>query len=444
MSRSSSRGSLALRSTAALGFAVLALAGLAAPASAKIDNKEFEAAKKKLGEAAAANDVPGMVSAIQTIGKDSSKRSVDLLVSVGLKLDNFQVYEAVRDALQGMDDQEGIDHMVKTLKSKKGADGWDVACVLLDGCVPHKGEAITQAMCEHLDHKVPYVISAAAKALGKRKDPAAMPALIEALEKLEKSKDVPWIDTKQALTDITGQDFADAQSWADYWKVTGPDFDPTKDRGDKTTSTTVVRDDEASQFFKEQIVAKRIMFIIDVSGSMEAEDPPIEGQGGGKRIDRVRKELIKTIQGLKKDVSFNVIAYSDVIKSWQRVGKGQNLHKATPENKAAAIKWVEAFKAEGATHTDEALEKSFELLEVNTIVLLSDGAPAKFNKQTGQPENISPQEILDKVKGWNRVRGVKIHTFCFEVFKQMAGAEPLLDFMDKLATENGGKMTLIR
>ena len=78
------------------------------------------------------------------------------------------------------------------------------------------------------------------------------------------------------------------------------------------------------------------------------------------------------------------------------------------------------------------------------MVLLSDGAPFRANKQTGQGEDIPAQEILDKVMGMNRLRGVKIHTYCFEVFKNMGGAEPLLDFMQKLAEQNGGKMVLIR
>ncbi|MFC1708129.1 VWA domain-containing protein, partial [Planctomycetota bacterium] len=249
---------------------------------------------------------------------------------------------------------------------------------------------------------------------------------------------------KQALTDITGEDFGDSHAWRDYWKTVGGDFDPNKDRGDKEKSSTVLRPDEGSQFFKEKIVAKRIMFVIDVSGSMEAEDPPIEGQGGGKRIERVKNELLNTIKGLKGDVSFNVIAYSHVLKSWKKIGKGAPLHKASPGNKGNAVKWITGLKADGATHTDDALKKGFDVIEVNTIVLLSDGQPARMNAAKNGVDPIPAEEILKKVKGMNRLRGVKIHTFCFEVFKNDPGAQPLLDFMQKLAEDNGGKMTLVR
>ena len=78
------------------------------------------------------------------------------------------------------------------------------------------------------------------------------------------------------------------------------------------------------------------------------------------------------------------------------------------------------------THTDEALKKAFEPVEVNQIILLSDGAPAKVQGQNQVP--IPTGLILEMVKGLNRLRGVKINTFCFAVFTKMGGAEPLLDF----------------
>lgn len=422
-------------------LALALLVGLvAAPlATAELDSREFKQAKKDLLAALERKDTDGMVTAIKKIASDGTERAVDLLISLGAGLEDYKVYEAVRDSLQNMKEREAIDYMVEALEKKKSAKQWSLRCVLLEGLIPHGGEAITKAMAEQLDDRVPYVISAAAKALGKRKDPAAIPYLIDALRELEENKDVPWIDTKQALTDITGEDLADAVQWADWWKA-NPDFDPSKDRGDKTEAT-VSRG--GVQFFKEQIVSKRIMFVIDVSGSMEAEDPPIDGQGGGKRIERVKQELIRTVNALKGDVHFNILAFSDTLRSWKRIERG-GLERASRGNKKDATKWVEGLQANGMTHTDEALEKAFELLEVNTIVLLSDGAPMKVNKQTNQQEDIDPSEILAKVKGWNRLRGVKIHTFCFEVFTQMAGAEPLLDFMGNLAKQNGGKMTLIR
>ena len=249
---------------------------------------------------------------------------------------------------------------------------------------------------------------------------------------------------RPALVAVIGEDFADAAAWRDYWKAVGSNFDPNKDRGDKEHAQTVVREDEAAQFFKEKIIAKRIMFVIDVSGSMEAQDPPIDGEGGGKRIERVKQELSKAVRGLKGDVQFNIIAFSHVIKTWKPIRRGTRLHRATPANKAAALKWIKGLKADGATHTDDALKKAFDVLEVNTIVLLSDGAPTHINQQQTGVDPVDPQKILDLVRGMNRLRNAKIYTFCFEVFKKDPAAQPLLKFMEDLAKQNGGKMTLIR
>lgn len=415
-----------------------------APAQAKLSSSDWKKAKKSFERAVASGDSAAMVEAVHRIAADESKRAVDLLVQIGEKLEDIDVFNAVRDALGSMRDPAVVDYMLKQLERKSRPKDWTLRAVLIESLVKQPGEKVTEAIAGRLDDKVPYVISAAAKALGKRRDPKAVPALIDALARLEKNKDVTWIDVKQALTDITGEDFVDAAAWRDYWKAVGATFDPNKDRGDKENASTVVREDEAAQFFDEKIIAKRIMFVIDVSGSMEAEDPPIDGEGGGKRIERVKQELAKAVRGLKGDVQFNIIAFSHVIKTWKPIRRGAPLHRATPANKAAALKWIQNLKADGATHTDDALKRAFDVLEVNTIVLLSDGAPARINQQKNGVDPIDPQEILKKVRAMNRLRNAKIYTFCFKVFEGNPQFAPLLKFMDDLAKQNGGKMTLIR
>ncbi len=417
-------------------FAIALVATSAAPpALAKLDDKEWSAAKGRLERAVSANppDYAEIAGAVREIGPDQSKRAVDLLLKIGIGLDNIQVFDAVREALTGMSEPEALKHMIDSIDHKD----WQIRTLLCDclGKVP--GDEATKAIASRLDKKenVPYVVSAAAKSLGKRRDKAGMEPLMDALERFEKSKDVVWIDVKQALTDITGQDFATAQEWRDYWVAVKDTFDPEKDRGEKDTSGTQVRDDEAGKFFKEKIISKRVMFVIDVSGSMREKDPPIDGVGGGVRVDRVKQELIDALKGLKKDVKFNVIAYSSTNKPWKK-----QIVPADDGAKADAIKFVSGFKADGSTGTEDAMKLAFENIEINTIVLLSDGAPTD---KTGQ-QLAPPGPILEKIKGWNRLRGVKIHTFCFEIFKKTPGAEPLLQFMQDMADQNGGKLTLIK
>jgi hypothetical protein len=106
-----------------------------------------------------------------------------------------------------------------------------------------------------------------------------------------------------------------------------------------------------------------------------------------------------------------------------------------------AIKWVTNLKANGATSTELALKKAFEPVEVNQIILLSDGEPTQINGRQLAPA--PPRPILDTVKGLNRLRGVKVNTFCFAVFQRQPGTKDLLGFMEDLAKENGGRMILV-
>lgn len=424
-----------------LAFVALAML-VAAPlrAEAKLDDKEWSKAKSELTQALGGGNADAIVSAVEKVGQDQSKRAVELLVQVGAKLDDIKVYDAVKRALAGMSEPEAVTAMVKSLGS---SGDWQVRCVLVDCLAEVKtGEGVTAAMVKALDDQVPYVISQAAKALGRRKDKDAIAGLITKLAKLEKSKDVVWVDVKQGLTDITGEDFADAKEWLSWWDGVKATWDPAK-RGSKDESSTTLRPgEESGGFFTEPIVAKRIMFVIDVSGSMEAKDIPVEGKGTQSRIQVVKDELVRCVKGLKKDVQFNIIAFSDKMKYWQKVEK--NARALVPANdgmKADAIKWITGMKAEGATHTDDALKKAFEPLEVNQIIILSDGAPAKFTGgQQAQPTPTGP--ILEMVKGLNRLRGVKINTFCFKIFEGAGGGEELLKFMEDLAVQNGGKLVL--
>jgi hypothetical protein len=432
-----------------IGLVAVALLVAGPPAaSAKIDDQEFAKARAALEQGVQSGHTDEIVAAVETLAKDQSKRAVELLVNVGARLDDIKVYEAVRAALAAMTEPEATGALLKTLDNKK-PDAWAVRCVVVDALSSVKADGVTAAIVKALDDKVPYVTSAAAKSLGRRRDKDAVPGLIARLRELEKNRDVVWVDVKQALTDITGQDLGAAKEWDEYWKQAGAAFDPEKDRGDKKEATTQLRGDDYTEFFREKIYAKRIVFLIDVSGSMNEQDIPMEGKGKMKRIDVVKDELVRCIKKIKKDVKFNILAFSpppsptamdfkNWVKWWQPAQPGSALTPATDAAKADAIKWVSELKANGATLTDEALEKAFELVEVNQIILLSDGQPART-----VGDNIPTGPILEKVRGMNRLRGVRINTFCFAVFQQSASEKPLLDFMADLAKQNGGRLVLV-
>ena len=194
------------------------------------------------------------------------------------------------------------------------------------------------------------------------------------------------------------------------------------------------------------------MFVIDTSGSMQLWDPG-KGESGGsaqwrerQRIVRVKKQLSRAISELKKSSKFNIIGFSNRILEFS---PKKGILPAAPGPKKKAIKWVSGLQALGLTHTDDAMKAAFKDKKIDTIMLLSDGAPTR---QGGNSNQII-QQILRDVKKWNKIRKVKIYTFGFEgpgKFPPNSGqqgqpgsSQAFSDFLKKLSGENGGTHTSI-
>ncbi len=193
------RSRIVVLAAAFLASAVLAAAA-APPARAGLSEKEWTAAKQALEQAFAAGDSGRICEAIKTVGLDDSRRAVDLLLAVGVsdRLDDLAIYEAVRQSLASMISPEARAHILITLERKDEPRYWARRCVICDALAVAPWKDATAALCKRLGDRVLYVVSAAAKALAHRKDPAAVPSLIERLADLEKAKDVAWIDVRQA------------------------------------------------------------------------------------------------------------------------------------------------------------------------------------------------------------------------------------------------------
>ncbi len=408
-----------------LGLGVdAALAGKGA-----LDSKEWKRAEKMLKAGLAAGDMDVASGAIVTIGTDDSKRAVKMLLAIGLKLDNSKIFEATKEALGSMRSEEAVGEMLKGLEKNKD---WRVRVLLVETLADVPGDATTDAIANAVaEDKVAYVITAAAKALAKRGDAQrSVEGLIAALEKTDGNRDVAWKAVREALTELTGYDFETPSDWKNFWEPRKAEW-TEESRGDKSeVGGTMERD--APKFFSEEIVSKRILFIIDVSGSMAAEDPPAGDKQGGKRIERAKAELVKVVSALNPKYKFNIIAYSDGVRSWQKA----RIVPATPANRQSAIKWVQGMQPAGFTRTDKALEEGFKNNEINTIFLLSDGAPQKdMNPYT--PAEI--EGIVEQVRNANKFRHVRVETFGFDAVAASPGGNVFVDFLKKLADENDGE-----
>jgi hypothetical protein len=220
-------------------------------------------------------------------------------------------------------------------------------------------------------------------------------------------------------------------------------------------------DGEGVRFTKVDTMSRSIMFVIDVSGSMEAEVTEKERFSDGnypsfQRIDIVKTELTNTIDRLEPYVNFNILSFATKVKPWK-----DKLQPATILNKSAAKDWIKGLQAIGGaskedlasvglvgsanlemgkTATYDALMTALNVksngpktgtynetkdyaVDVDTVFFLSDGRPTVG-------VYVDPDDILREVKSANELRKVVIHTIAIGEFQK--------DFMKKIAEQNHG------
>jgi hypothetical protein len=160
---------------------------------------------------------------------------------------------------------------------------------------------------------------------------------------------------------------------------------------------------------------KAVVFVFDTSGSMS--------EGG--RFDEYRSMLGQWIEGLDFE-RFNVVQFSTDVRPWKRF-----LVDGSTGNRAAARQFMDGFQPSGVTNTFEALRTAMAYEGVDTIVLMSDGAP-----WLGE-DGPTPEEEIQRVLEWartNNTTGVTVNTVAMgNYFEQAYGA-----FLQRLAHDNNG------
>lgn len=226
---------------------------------------------------------------------------------------------------------------------------------------------------------------------------------------LEKTKDdrIQWFTCK-ALAAITGEDtYVDAEFWR-WWVRMGGQKVEKREEG----ATVAGRD--VPKFFKAAAVGKRVVFVIDISGSMqhpvelppEMKNPPKEEPkdepsgpvtGGGKKeeepkkeappppdyskvqtkLDLAKVELIYTLENLPDDYWFNIVIYHTPHSMIDNAS--DEFVQATETNKRKFIKKVEELNWANLTNIHGALTRGFCVNKRNTL------DPMKIGKRANNP-----------------------------------------------------------
>jgi hypothetical protein len=303
-----------------------------------------------------------------------------------------------------------------------------VAEVLLDHLRDERGLG---AMRKLLRDEVPIVRETAVIAAGKAKmEPLFDEMILLMREGNLRAKKASY----EAMAATSGQDFGYAPDlWANWWQE--------KKKGNVGASGELKDRERISvaTYYNFKIFSDRVLFIVDVSGSMEW---PLCKAGEPNRIAVAKHELVKVIKALDGKTFFNLATFAGHVSTWNKDGEVE----ATEANKKAALAWIEgALLPRGATNTYGALIEGLERNPlVDTIYFLSDGIPS-----TGKYE--VPEEILIKLRYANRFRRVIIHTIALAIGKpaiekaeKYEDPEEMAAFMRLIAEWNGGTCVDIR
>jgi outer membrane protein OmpA-like peptidoglycan-associated protein len=208
------------------------------------------------------------------------------------------------------------------------------------------------------------------------------------------------------------------------------------------------------QFYGD--IPPNVVFVIDVSGSMRPRRAKGRAPARADRIGLAKRKLCHAIQDLRDDDRFAVIAYSTSVEMLWEQGDVPLLKLADDETKREAIAWVNERVAGGVTRTNEALELALKATGMGSgdrgVKFLSDGSPTsrespdpkteayddwKTQYTPEQREQLRRDEEANILSEVSANRGEwKVDAVGF--FKEQGESGPLVEFMERMAGDNGG------
>ncbi len=296
---------------------------------------------------------------------------------------------------------------------------------------PGGGEAVLERL---LGHRIWRVRAAAVQGALRLWDKQIVLPLVDRLPAEDgRLKD----DVRRALETYTGKALgSDPDLWRAWWTQNSSSFAagerPAKDGAGNIRfrpasesakgggSTTVA-------FFNLPLRSKRFAFIFDLSGSMRNAAAKGSDEGPTK-LDLLKAEMRKTLEGLPSDTEFDLYVY----RYWSKYPPATKLTRAlgkmkpcTAKNIKQALKWLDQQEARGWGAFYEPLE-ALLADDVDSVVLLSDGRPSRGRYDRDE-------RILAEFPRANRFKRMAVNT----VLVGTKGADR--KFMQELAAATGGR-----
>ena len=335
-----------------------------------------------------------------------------------------------------------------------------VRCAALDAMAELKAPETLEPAWVLLEDEAWQVRASAIQALGRVRHKDSIPRLIARFD-AEEGRLVE--DVGNALDAITGRTLGTrVDQWKRFWERNAARFEIPTDAELAKLAEAAAKNKAryvtpgSTSFGGIDTPSRSILFVIDVSGSMEDLVVQRERFEGGdypswSRMDIVKTELARTVEGLESYVKFGIVAFATDTKRWKK-----KLVPANVINKKSALDFIKKLEplggnskielqqaglagsanlGAGKTNTWGALSLALGIAEkgknsreeylsaVDTVFFLSDGRPT-------HGKYIDTKDILERIVEANRLRKVVLHTIAIGDFSKA--------FMEQLADRNGG------
>lgn len=163
---------------------------------------------------------------------------------------------------------------------------------------------------------------------------------------------------------------------------------------------------------RREYPAKDVVFVLDVSGSMEEEG----------KMEKARRALLHGVRGLRPGDRFNVIAFSGETRLME-----EGLIAADAAGRRRGVEFVEGLRPRGGTNINDALVEAMgqfprAATRPQLLVFLTDGLPT-----------VSETNVDRIIQNVTRARREGLRLFTFGV-----GYDVNTRLLDRVAVENGG------
>ncbi len=269
------------------------------------------------------------------------------------------------------------------------------------------GAAPATALAENAAHKEWPVRAAAVAGLRARREKESVDVLVARLG-VERVVRIQW-GLASALYGLTGKDIGiDSASWAAWWRAKRATFVLLA----KEPSAAAAKGGTVARFFGLPVQSDRVCFVIDASGSMADKD------GDVSRFDTAKAQVRDALERMAAAAQVNVVFFDDEVRAWRK-----SLTPLTPANRKSLAKYIDDRAVGDRTNLFDALRLALSRGGVDTVFVLSDGAPTVGEFQ-------GRRDVLRAIRRLNRTRNIAIHGVAIGVDSTL---------LRLLAEEHGGK-----